>query len=182
MKKIVYFHGYGSSPEAGKVLGLRSLGYDVVAMEIPKNYTKAKKEIFDFLENLEDCESRIFVGSSLGGYWAYRFGSTFRVPTLLINPSIDPQNSLKKYDDPEFDFQSGDYPCIKNLAVDVPRIVLISMDDEVISPKKTIDFFNKNSEVVIFHEGGHRFDRVGVIAEYIDKLHNSSFVSNSDGS
>lgn len=37
------------------------------------------------------------VGTSLGGYWAARFGNHFGIPAVLINPTIHPHQSLRRY-------------------------------------------------------------------------------------
>jgi len=44
-----------------------------------------------------DRDEIALVGTSLGGYWAARFGNHFEIPAVLINPTIHPHQSLKRY-------------------------------------------------------------------------------------
>jgi predicted esterase YcpF (UPF0227 family) len=48
------------------------------------------------LEELVDADAAL-AGTSLGGYWAARFGREFSMPAVLINPTIHPYRSLQRY-------------------------------------------------------------------------------------
>ena len=64
------------------------------------------------LKNQHGCQTRVssegqadrgsrnalaLAGTSLGAYWAARLGNHFGIPAVLINPTIHPHQSLKRY-------------------------------------------------------------------------------------
>lgn len=58
------------------------------------------RESHDGREGRDTRQSRVglaLAGTSLGGYWAARFGNHFGIPAVLINPTIHPHQSLRRY-------------------------------------------------------------------------------------
>ena len=58
------------------------------------------RESHDGREGRDTRQSRVglaLAGTSLGGYWAARLGNHFGIPAVLINPTIHPHQSLKRY-------------------------------------------------------------------------------------
>lgn len=102
-KMIVYFHGYGSSPNSDKVSRLKQEeDFNVYAFNIdidPEVATKQLTENIDMalMEDLHRPEELVFVGTSLGGWWAARMASLYKCKAVIINPSINPGVSLEKY-------------------------------------------------------------------------------------
>ena len=76
--------------------------YDSFSMH-DEVYRTLRQQLGTLLENLrtgEAGEARnglALAGTSLGGYWAARFGNHFGIPAVLINPTIHPHQSLKRY-------------------------------------------------------------------------------------
>ena len=168
---------YASSPNSEKVSALRGLGYDVVAPEIPIEYYDANLNLLKFLNGLSDLEERIFVGTSLGGFWANQMSLIYKRPTLLINPSCNPEKSLEKYNVPFF--TRYNYPKIGTDA-DFPRILILAFDDQVIDPKEAEKLFRKKVRMVCVDKGGHRFQRYDLIKKEIDYLFNTDFLTALD--
>ncbi len=106
MKKlIIYFHGFNSSPQTDKVARLKQAFPDdyVYAFSInidPDIATIELQKAIDFtlLDHLNEDIKVIFVGTSLGAWWANKMGFLYHCPVMLINPCEDPTNSLQKYD------------------------------------------------------------------------------------
>ncbi len=106
---VIYFHGYGSTPESSKVDMLReelSSDYSVHAFPIDIDPDKAHLELTEQIDNLllEDMHSDdkvLFVGTSLGGWWASKLGVLYGISAIVINPPEKPSESLSKYGEPE---------------------------------------------------------------------------------
>ena len=101
-KVIVYFHGYGSSPNSDKVDRLKSTGAEVYSYSINVDPRIAIPELEDSIDMmlLDDLHSDLdltFVGTSLGGWYAGVLGAKYACRRVLINPCIDPKNMLGKY-------------------------------------------------------------------------------------
>lgn len=102
MKKlIVYFHGFNSSPKTEKVNRLKLAFPDDYVYAFPINIDPdiANKDLEMAIDSVlidhlnEDVEV-IFVGTSLGAWWANKFGTLYHCPALLINPCEDPAKTL----------------------------------------------------------------------------------------
>lgn len=99
---VVYFHGYGSSSNTDKVARLQDQlpNSKVVAFDIDVN---PKNSIPDLIKKIdqaiinEDVSTVIFVGTSLGAWYAGTLGEVYGVHSVLINPCLDPNTSLRKY-------------------------------------------------------------------------------------
>ena len=104
MKKIViYFHGYGSSANSGKTEQLRNAGFETYSWDInidPEISIKRLEErILDMiLDHLNEDIELFFVGTSLGAWYAAEMAERFNSKNVfLVNPSYNPNESLKKY-------------------------------------------------------------------------------------
>ncbi len=99
---IVYFHGLGSSPRSDKVSALSEAG-TVVAPSINIDPDIAEAYLDDYLRLIINTHRKnggdkvIFVGTSLGGFWAARMGQKWDATQILVNPSMEPEKSLWKY-------------------------------------------------------------------------------------
>jgi predicted esterase YcpF (UPF0227 family) len=103
MNRILYLHGFNSSPESYKAklllahmqrCGLRKY---IQVPEIPAQPEKA----VEFLEQRAEAITRdsqvSFVGSSLGGFYATWLAEKYCCPAVLINPAVKPHELLKQY-------------------------------------------------------------------------------------
>lgn len=100
--KIIYFHGLGSEANCEKTIMLKKAGFDVYAPEIDIDPVIAERRLTSFIINvIADThigEPVVFVGTSLGAFWAARMNKHFEAYTVLINPRLRPHESLLKYD------------------------------------------------------------------------------------
>ena len=113
IKHVIYFHGYGSSPDSEKVKTLRKAlevmdesDYKVHAFPIDIDPDKAYLELTEHIDNLllEDMhndDKLIFMGTSLGGWWASKLGALYDISAIVINPPEKPSETLPKYGEPE---------------------------------------------------------------------------------
>jgi len=168
---IVYFHGFGSSPSSEKVLGLRQVFDSVEAPSIPIDFDEAFEYLTSYIQDLQiKGRPLIFVGTSLGGYWAALLSRQFKTPALIINPSCTPKQTLGRYK-----LSNDILDKYIDLVVDigVPRIILLARDDDVIDFTIAEALFDGKAEIKIFETGGHRFNDVNTIAKNIVELENS---------
>ncbi len=85
MKKIVYFHGFGSSGSSGTVETLRRLlpEVEVIAPDIPIDPFEA----LPFLKELCDKEQPdLIIGTSMGGMYAHQIKGFKRI---CVNPALN---------------------------------------------------------------------------------------------
>lgn len=91
MKKIVYFHGYGSSGASGTVDLLRRMlpEYEVVAPDIPVDPEEALPYLRDFCaRQMPD----LIIGSSMGGMYAQQM---FGFRKICVNPAFSMSQTSK---------------------------------------------------------------------------------------
>jgi predicted esterase YcpF (UPF0227 family) len=172
--KIVYFHGYGSNALTDKVTGLKAAGYDVVAPNIPVMFDDAVTYLDTFIRDLGDVDL-LFVGTSLGGYWASMMGDKFIVPVVLINPSCSPSDTLKRYDNPDLTQSQLDKFKDLNPSVGLPRIVVLAKDDDVLDINVAANLFAGKAQVNFYQKGGHRFNDINTISLNITELLKHSY-------
>jgi predicted esterase YcpF (UPF0227 family) len=112
--KVIYFHGFASSPQGSKVDLLCQVGFSVAAPTIDIDPDIAEPYLIEFIrqEAIKGIESNdrkiILVGTSLGGYWAARMGELFEGAAVLINPAMHPEASLKKFIGPYTNYATGE--------------------------------------------------------------------------
>lgn len=102
-KTIIYFHGYNSSPNSRKIARLRrEPNFTVYAFQANIDPDIAINEVSSEIDlalvnDLHSLDRVIFVGTSLGGWLAATLAEKYGTESVIINPSVDPRNSLLKY-------------------------------------------------------------------------------------
>ena len=84
MKKLIYFHGFGSSGASGTVGTLRNLlpEFEIIAPDIPVDPVEA----LPYLKQLcADEQPDIVVGTSMGGMYAQQMRGFVRI---CVNPAL----------------------------------------------------------------------------------------------
>ena len=186
---IVYLHGFNSAGnnKNGKVVELKKLD-DV----LPLTYdTFAKfEDILEYLiDAVKDIEHPVFVGSSMGGFYAAILAQHFGTPSVLINPLYDPIGFLDSQTESahtnltDFSVHSVYAETIesyRHLKVDISNpakyeiipLVIVADDDEVISAAGMKEYFK---DMILFStaDGGHRYDKpkqiISVIQNYLNQ-------------
>jgi len=94
--KIIYIHGFNSAGYGDKINYLRKAFGDenVITPTLPYNPEKAIKLLEYLVEKLKDDDFYL-VGTSLGGYYALYLTNKYNVPSIIINPSLEPYKSLE---------------------------------------------------------------------------------------
>jgi len=170
---IIYLHGFLSVGNSEKARTLRAA--------FPHQTHLAPDLTFDPDENLKIISELlatvpkgpvIFVGTSLGGFWAHYFAQTTANPCVIVNPCIHPSHTFKD--------RCGDYPNYvtgekvsvtpqalaryRDLERDLEAIydpkrvhLLLAQDDDVLPYAPALTVFEGCSTLVVTESGGHRF-------------------------
>lgn len=183
----VYLHGFNSAydPLSTKVQALSTLG-EVIG--ITYNTFGTYDEIFSEIESQVPNEEVVFVGTSLGGFWAAEMAKHFGMPSVIINPCLDPNTALRKYiDEPHLNYVTGDCMTLTEAAVNSYQtevssdtaflpLVLLDMGDEVIDSFETREALY-GFPMVHYAGGSHRFehmeDALEDISEYVNHCSNA---------
>ena len=103
MSKILYLHGFNSSPQSHKASVLhdymKRLGLDecLVIPAIPTVPDEAIELLQHCADDLCKEDELAVAGSSLGGFYATWLAEKYSCPAVLINPAVKPHVLLKKY-------------------------------------------------------------------------------------
>ena len=189
----VYLHGFNSAydPNSGKVQALSLLG-DVQG--VTYNTFGTYEEIIDEISaQVSVSDDLVFVGTSLGGFWAAEMGRRFGVPSVIINPCTDPRTMLQKYVGVvETNYINGNVNTLTSESVNsYPRsgitragiyrsLVLLDMGDEVIDSFQTQKDL-QDFPMACWEGGSHRFEHTNEALDNIQNyINHCSYVENLD--
>ncbi|WP_040724987.1 YqiA/YcfP family alpha/beta fold hydrolase [Thiomicrorhabdus sp. Kp2] len=189
----VYLHGFLSSGQSEKgqwltqkntqdsFLGKSPLFTKFITVTYPiKSVHESLKVIESILAKYKDrLDKIVMLGSSMGGFYAQYLGQKYQLPYIMINPALNPvpvfSENIGLHTNPSTgevvlidnayiaDIQSYD---VKTLDKNIPALLLIDTDDEVIDVDFAIQHYqdsaavkrvNSRFEVVIYSGGDHRF-------------------------
>ena len=197
---IVYLHGFNSAynPSSDKIQALSKI--DEI---FPLSYNSCdtyKNILQDILQKTQHCADTVFVGTSLGGFYAAACASVRGVPSVLINPVV--QGSLiqkigalykgsevvnyvthEKHMITDEMIDSYDNLDLKDLCYEYKPLLLLDGEDELLDSQHTYDILKDVvSKSSVFYPGGsHRFDHIEHALPSIENyLHNCSCVSHFD--
>ena len=98
---IIYLHGFGSAGASPKVDALKAAfgAENVFAPDLPFDPNQVITIVKDiiharYLQTNWKNDKLIFVGTSLGGFYANYFGQLYDCPAVLVNPSTMPDKTL----------------------------------------------------------------------------------------
>ena len=185
-KNIFYFHGFASSADSTKAIIFNDFieeKFPNISLHIP-NIDNSIEKSFIQLEKLigKNKGDRLFIGSSLGGFYASYFAEKLGSKAVLINPASNPYLGMEMYlgkntnysTNEEFYLTKKDLEILKlnNVSkVNYPAnyLVLIETGDDVIPFKYTLDFYS-GCNFRIINGGSHSFDSFKEKLEIISKF------------
>lgn len=197
---IVYLHGFNSAynPNSDKIAALSKID-DVHPLSY-NSFDTHKNILDDILNKTRHLINPIFVGTSLGGFYAGVCAAAFGVPCVLINPVVSGSffqtvgSAIKdlpmknyvtgqqsKLTQPVLDSYSD--LALNDLHYEYKPLLLLDADDEYIDSQQSLnvlkDFVSKSS--VYYPGGSHRFDHIDLALPSIQNyLNNCSLVSHLD--
>ena len=181
--QIFYFHGFNSGEQSSTFNRIKAVFPNTQIVKYNfMDYEKAYEEIYSFLNSQKmDDLNTVFIGSSLGGYWANLFCSVFGIQTIVINPSLKPSESLLKYVGQEFIYDGSTYQFKEenakgyndNLFRIYPRVVFIGQKDDVVNYHETEKILGKYAEFIYLVDEGHQLQDIQPVLDKIPKLVNN---------
>jgi predicted esterase YcpF (UPF0227 family) len=183
---IINIHGFNSTANSNTSRALKahfgtqvvhSLEYDYINPEIAEKQLDAQIQNLDKLNN-----DLVLVGNSLGGFWANYFANKYSIQCVLINPSLNPYDSLVKYIGVNKNFHSGElrtltqenidsyrkYPVIDRPHLD--KIVVIGAMDTTVDYNYTLSVLGKYHQVIIEPTEGHNFENKSIIIKAVSDM------------
>jgi predicted esterase YcpF (UPF0227 family) len=171
---IIYFHGFGSVGDTPKSFKLKEkFGADnVIAPDLPIDPIEVIKLVDDIVNNLTNCNDIVFVGTSLGGFYANYFSKKYRLNCVLINPSTNPSLTLKRKLGLNTNYATKKTFEVKQEYIDSWREMeeevlntdnslvhlFLAKNDEVLNYHAALNMFFDSHEIKITDNGGHRYD------------------------
>ena len=160
---IVYIHGFNSSPASNTYGKLKALFDDAQALEYPSEgmFADNLALLCQQAEQIKSASTTplVFVGSSLGGFYASQVAPLFSANCLLINPAIRPAQSLRKFLGQNTYFYSGrqwifteaicnSYQnfCDQRTAP-IERLVVIGRNDTTLDPNEGRQYWQQHATI-----------------------------------
>ena len=184
MKHVIYFHGFASGPHGSKYSWLKSAGdYKVFAPPVPFNFNQVPKlesAVHSWIAaNVELGDTVLFVGTSLGGYFATFLAHKFDAKAIVFNPCVDPKGDLTKSIGTNQNFATGksfeltqaDVSSFRRLdpsKVDEAHVkAVISTGDTVVDPKKALKVYANR---VTIASDDHQFNNKALFLKYVASM------------
>ena len=172
-KTILYFHGFKSSSKSSKAQSLKNF--------IAKNTKNTKIIIPDLDDNFQNAHNQIeelirlsgsnivFMGSSLGGYYASYFSQKFKKKAVLINPAVHPLKDFEVHLGENENYSSGNKFNISSKEISFVRtlsykklltpndlLILLESGDEILKYNKSTSYFS-GAYIDIAFGGNHSY-------------------------
>ena len=175
MATIVYLHGFASVGHGPKSQALIESfpNYTVVAPDLPVDPTLVIQKVDEIVRAAKSFPI-VFVGTSLGGFWANYFAQKYDAPCVLVNPAMVPSRSMyewvgksaKNYatgETVEVTMSDiGTFAALEAVAASNYNGSLVNVfaakDDDVISYKDVVEQIRYSKSMTLTEDGGHRFE------------------------
>ncbi len=168
---ILFIHGFASCSTGTKITQLKAHfgDQDVIAPDLSPNPDKALEQLQDLLaqENID-----LLIGSSLGGYYADILNRQHHIPSVLINPSTQPFETLARYvgtnkngcSNVDFQWKASYLSALQSLYSAVPAqhdqyLVLLQTGDEILDYRRAKTRY-QHHQVLVEQGGNHRFENI----------------------
>ena len=175
---ILYIHGFASCGSGSKVQVLQThFGQDrVISPDLPVDPQQA----INCLQQIIDTKQiSLLVGSSLGGYYSEYLNARFNIPSVLINPSTCPFDTLRQYvgmntnwcSEEKFEWKLEYCDFLKSVYREAPSsseayLVLLQSADEVLDYRLAEERYRQH-RVIVEQGGNHRFEN---LADYLPNI------------
>lgn len=174
---IVYLHGFGSAGGGPKPEALvDAFGTEnVISPTLPVNPDEVETIVTTIVRDVATTGNwpLIFVGTSLGGFWANYFAQKWDSPCVIINPSTSPSKSLaRSLNCPFPNFVTGHPVIVTNEDLEGFKLredylldntngslinLFLAQDDELLPPAATLSAIPYYASCEVTETGGHRY-------------------------
>jgi len=183
--KIVYLHGFGSQGNSVKSEQLRARfgSKHVVAPDLPVNPRQVKQLIDQIVTTNQDWPL-MFVGTSLGGFYARWAAHHYDCPAVLVNPAVHPSKTLYPYLGTNTNYATGaKFELTQADLAELDRMeaesqgssgallhVFVAQDDTVIPHTDVLAALPHTRHTHVAATGGHRYESGWPdVVNYIDQ-------------
>lgn len=176
MALVIYLHGFASKGESPKSIALAEnlVNHTVVAPDLPIDPVKVERIVNDIVESHHE-RPVVFVGTSLGGFWANYFAQRYDAPCVIANPSPQPSVTMAARLGKELPVYGTDRT-IQVTESDIAGFLraeeylahntngalinlFVAKDDEQLDYNEMIQAFPFTALIAVTETGGHRFER-----------------------
>lgn len=191
---IFYIHGFASAPFNRKALLL--LKYfpkeKFMFLDYKQFNYHGQKSLDYFLKQVDTYKLKhpnepiTFIGLSLGGYWANYLSYYYGANAILINPSINPSETVQRYVGWQINHLTKEPFYFEQSAVDTYNIImpikqnhikillLLNENDDVFDYKVTEKHYKGRADIHTFSGGGHimknfESDGIPLIKTFLEK-------------
>ncbi len=155
--RILFLHGLDSSRESTKFHAINAAQKFCINIDYRNLNYQTVENFYD--EIIEKIKPALLVGHSLGGYWALKMSLKHKLPTVIANPSLEP------------DFRS-DYPAIDehDLENDIMQMAYIELGDEILDMYATTKALEPFMHVEAVEGGHHRLAEPNNLNQLIEHI------------
>jgi predicted esterase YcpF (UPF0227 family) len=172
---LIYLHGFASSGKGFKPDALRKAFPECVVFspDLPVDPDKVISMIDNLVRHAVDFPV-VFVGTSLGGFWANYFAHKWDAPCVIVNPSTSPSKTMFERVGKEMtNYVTGekvevtmrDVKLFSYCEIEAAELhngalvnVFVAKDDDVIDYKETLDAMRFTKSMTVLEDGVHRFE------------------------
>lgn len=166
---ILYIHGFRTTSHSHKATLIKNHYQEHV---IASAHSFVPDEAIKNLEeNIHTYNITGIIASSIGGYYATYLSQKYNIKTVLINPSIQPYESTRRYlgenrrqDGMIFSWEEKHLKMLESYKIEQKNLNLknfflfLQTGDEVLDYRMAHEFY-KGSKLVLEEGGNHRFDK-----------------------
>ena len=185
MSKILYLHGFNSSPESHKARILHEymkssgLGDRIIIPEIPPVPVDAIELLQQHAEDIIKHDELSLAGSSLGGFYATWLAEKYQCPAVLINPAVRPHELLRKYLGENINYYTDvrwvlnethidqfEELFIEKISKPQRYLLMLQTGDETLDYREALDKYT-GCPSIVEQGGSHEFSE---FERYLDKI------------
>ena len=186
VKTILYFHGFASSSDSEKAKIIKkhiskvSKKIKIFTPDLSNEFKEANSQIQRLID--ENKKDFVFMGSSLGGYYANFYGNIYNSKVILINPAIPPLKGFEEYlgenenysTCEKFTVTKEDIKFLRTLVAKKSNnqnntLILLESGDEVLNYIETAKYF-QGSNIDITYGGSHSYESISMKMKKIVKF------------
>ena len=173
---ILYFHGFKSSSDSGKAQEFKKFIENktsqtkIIIPDLKDDFKEAHKQIEGLIE--KNSPNILYMGSSLGGYYALYFAQLYKTKSVLINPAIPPLKDFEIHLGKNENYATGNKFTISKDDISYVRslhhkkilepknnLILLESGDEILNYVESSSYF-RGSYIDIFYGGNHSYTSI----------------------
>ena len=173
---ILYFHGFKSSSDSGKAQEFKKFIENntsqtkIIVPDLEDDFKEAHKQIKTLID--KSNPNILYMGSSLGGYYALYFAQLYKSKSVLINPAIPPLYDFEIHLGKNENYATGNKFTISKDDISYMRslhhkkilepknnLILLESGDEILNYAQSTSYF-RGSCIDIFYGGNHSYTSI----------------------